>query len=114
MDEKKILHIFWTNSDPLTSQHMVMMYATNAMLRHWWDGVTVVIWGATAKLAAEDEIIQEKIKAAMHAGVQFSACIACAVNLGVKDTLEGLGIEVRPWGQSLTELIQSGSPLITI
>lgn len=32
MTENK-LNILWTNSDPMTSHHMVMMYATNAMLR---------------------------------------------------------------------------------
>ena len=40
------LNILWTNADPLTSHNMVVMYATNAILRQWWDEVTVIIWGA--------------------------------------------------------------------
>jgi hypothetical protein len=80
---------------------MVMMYATNSMLRHWWQDVTVIIWGATARLAAENEAIQERIKIAQRAGVRFSACVACARELGVVDALESMDIEVKPWGESL-------------
>lgn len=50
MAEPKNVHILWTNADLHTSQFMVMMYARNSMLRGWWDHVTVIIWGATAKL----------------------------------------------------------------
>lgn len=74
MEEKNHLYILWTNADVLTSDKMVMMYATNAMLSKWWNAVTVIIWGATAKLAAENELIRTKIMLAQHAGVKFSAC----------------------------------------
>ena len=69
MEEKNSLHILWTNADVETSQLMVMMYATNSMINHWWDGVTVIIWGATARLAAQNAQIQESIKVAMNVGV---------------------------------------------
>jgi len=93
---------------------MVMMYATNCMLKGWWDSVTVIVWGATAKYAATDEGIQEYIKIAQHAGVKFSACISCANKLGVTGELEALGLEVIPWGPPLTDILQNGEPLITI
>lgn len=108
------LHILWTNADPLTAHHMVMMYATNSMLNSWWDNVTVVIWGATAKYVAEDKDIQEKMKAAQHAGVKFSACISCANNLEVKDKLEELDIEVIRWGEKLSNLLKDGEKVITV
>lgn len=111
---KKHLNILWTNADPLTSHNMVMMYATNSLTHQWWDEVTVIIWGATAKYVAEDEKIQERIRMAMHVGVKFSACVACAENLGVTKLLEDMGIEVIPWGAPLTELLQSGAPLLTV
>ena len=110
----RCLNLLWTNADPATSHHMVMMYATNSMLRGWWDEVTVIVWGATAKYAAEDEDIQEKIRMAMHVGVKFSACIACAENLGVKKALEDMGMEVIAWGEPLTRLLQSDAVLLTI
>lgn len=114
MTEEKNLTILWTNADINTSKFMVMMYATNSMIYHWWDSVTVVIWGATAKLVAEDESIQELLKTAANVGVSFSACVACARQLGVKDELKALGIEVKPWGEPLSQLIQGGGHLITV
>jgi hypothetical protein len=114
MEEKTNLHILWANADITTSLQMVMMYATNAKLREWWDTVTVIIWGATAKLTAENKEIQEAIKKAQQAGVTFSACIACADNLGVKEKLEALNIQVIAWGVPLTQLLQSDAKLLTV
>ena len=111
---EKHLHILWTNADIETSVYMVMMYAKNSMLRKWWDRVTVIIWGKTARLAAEDRMMQEQIKLAQLSGVEFSACISCASQLGVEEKLRELGIEVIPWGAPLTELLQSGAPLLTV
>ncbi len=114
MEEAKSLYILWTNADLHTSQLMVMMYARNSMLRGWWDNVTVIVWGATAKLLAENETIQEHFKMAGQAGVRFSACVACARQLGVAEKLEELGVEVIPWGEPLTNILQNGEKLITI
>ena len=114
MNEKKTLYILWTNADVETARYMVMMYATNSMLHKWWDSVTVIVWGATARLVAENEIIQENIQVAAHAGVHFSACAACARQLGVSDKLKELGLEVKYWGEPLTELIKNDEKLITI
>lgn len=114
MEEKNSLHILWTNADMDTSLRMVMMYATNSMIEHWWEDVTVIIWGATARLAAENDQIQEAIKVAMNVGVKFSACMACARQLGVVEKLESMGIEVKGWGKPLTELLQGNEKLLTI
>lgn len=113
MEERK-LHILWTNADPLTSHNMVMMYAVNSLTHQWWDEVTVIIWGATADYAAKDPDIQERIRAAMHVGVKFTACIQCAINLGVREKLEEMGVEVKGWGEPLTKLLRDGKHLITV
>jgi hypothetical protein len=114
MSESNRLFILWTNADILTSDKMVMMYATNSMLKHWWGEVTVIIWGATAKLAAENTTIKEKIKMAQHAGVKFSACKACADQLGVSEVLTDLGVELIYWGEGLTEILKENEKLITV
>lgn len=113
MNEKK-LTMLWTNGDVETSLFMVLMYATNSILHQWWDEVTVVLWGAPARLAAENEDVRQKIRMAQHAGVRFEACIACAEQLGVVEQLKELGIALRGWGNPLTELLQSGAPLLTV
>ena len=108
------LYILWTNANPLTAEHMVMMYAENAVLREWWNKVTIIIWGATSKLVAENKEIQASIARAKESGVEFSGCISCARNLGTVERLEALGIELIPWGVPLTELIKEGAHLLTV
>jgi hypothetical protein len=114
MMNPKHLHILWTSQDPITAQTMVLHYATNSLLHDFWEQVTVILWGGAAKLAAEDERIQERMAMASHAGVRFQVCVSCARTLGAEDTLSGLGVEVLPMGQALTDLIQSGAPLLTV
>lgn len=114
MEKSNRLYILWTNADILTADKMVMMYATNSMMNQWWEEVTVIIWGATAKLVAENDLIQTKIKIAQHAGVHFSACKACVDQLGVTDKIADLGIEVMYWGEGLTNLLKKEEKLITI
>jgi hypothetical protein len=114
MKDKDHLYILWTNSDPLTADKMVFMYALNSLKKGWWQEVTVVIWGSTTKLTGENADIQSKIKELSAEGVKFSACKACADELGVTDKLIAQGIEVKYWGQPLTDIIKSGQPLLTI
>jgi hypothetical protein len=50
----------------------------------------------------------------MNVGVKFSACIACARQLGVVEKLEELSIEVIAWGRPLTGLLKNNEKLLTI
>ena len=108
------LYVLWTNDNPITAEKMVFMYTTNSLIHGWWEKVTLIVWGAPAKLVGEDVGIQSKIKDAQAAGVHVTACKACADQLGVTETLEALDIEVKYWGQPLTELLKSDARLITI
>jgi len=112
--EKRELHLLWTNADIETSLYMVIMYATNSMAHRYWDEVTVILWGATPNLVAKNDAIQDAMRIAMNVGVQFSACISCAERYGVVDALRALGAQVVPWGEPLSELLRSGSPLLTV
>lgn len=114
MGDMNMLHILWTNADVITAEKMVLMYALNSITQHWWEAVTVIIWGAPAKLVAENTLIQEKIRLAISVGVHFSACKACTDQLGVTDTLSDLGIEVVYWGDGLTEILKDNKKLLTI
>jgi hypothetical protein len=114
MSESKKLYILWTSADLIVSEKMVMMYGINSKINYWWDEVTIIIWGASAILAAENELIQEKIKEAIHVGVNVSACKACADQLGVSDKLVELGVEVKYWGKHLTEILTENEKLLSI
>jgi hypothetical protein len=54
MPTKNKLYILWTNDNFITAEKMVFMYGINAKKRDWWDEVTLIIWGATAKLVSEN------------------------------------------------------------
>ena len=114
MEGKKVLYILWTNADLETARLMVMMYATNSKLNRLWDEVTVILWGPTVRLVAENEMIQGLMQTSVQAGVKFSACISCAHQLGVAEKLEALGIDVIPWVQPFTDILQNKEHLLTV
>jgi len=47
-------------------------------------------------------------------GIHIIACKACADQLGVKESIEKLGIEVDYTGELLTSILKSKEALITI
>jgi len=114
MTEKKTLHILWTNDNLITSKLMVFMYGMRAKTKGLWENVTIIVWGATAKLVSENSEIQSIIKEAQEAGVHISGCRSCAEELGVVDKLESLDIELIRWGIPLTELLKADEKLLTI
>lgn len=114
MAEKNHLYILWTNGDLITAEKMVFMYGINALLQGWWEKVTLIVWGAPTKLAAENAGIQKKIRKAQEAGVHITACKACADQLGATETLEKIGVEVIYWGDPLTEILKNNETLLTV
>jgi len=112
--ERTHLYVLWTNDNPVTAEKMVFMYTINSLVHGWWEKVTLIIWGAPAKLVSEDVDIQKKITEALDAGVHITACKACADQLGVTEALEKLRIEVKYWGQPLTEILKNNEPLLTV
>lgn len=111
---KDNLLILWTNADPNTAEMMVFMYAKNAKINKWWDDITIIVWGATAKLVAENKNIQEKLLELKSIGVEVSFCISCATKLGVVDQIKELGLELKAWGIPLTTFIKNDAKILTI
>ncbi len=54
-DSKDHCFIIWTSGDRDVAIKMVFMYAKNAKLKGWWNDVTMVIWGPSAKLLSQDK-----------------------------------------------------------
>lgn len=107
------LVIVWTSDDPYTAERMVLMYAHASKTAGWFDGVTLIIWGPSAKMVAENIKIQEKLLA-MHAdGVEIRACIVCANMYEVTDELRALGFDVQGMGKPLTDYLKSGARVMT-
>lgn len=112
--EKNHLYLLWTTADKMTAEKMVFMYTVNSLIHGWWEYVTLIIWGATAQLAAEDEGIREMIRNAIKNGVHVTACKACTEQLGVTADIQALGVEVKYWGAPLTEILKADEKLLTV
>jgi hypothetical protein len=111
-DRTRLL-VVWTSGDRDVALKMVLMYTGNAKKHGWWDDVTLLVWGPSQQLLAEDEVLQGEIAASINLGVRVIACKACADSYPVTDKLESLGVEVFYTGVFLTDWIKSGAPVIT-
>jgi len=114
MAEKNHLYLLWTNDNILTAEKMVFMYTVNSLIHGWWEEVTLIIWGATAKLSAEDKAIQDMILDALEKGVHVMACKACTDQLGITPEIEALGVKVKYMGVPLTDILKQNETLLTI
>jgi hypothetical protein len=114
-EEKTADHllIVWTSGDPDIAHKMVFMYAFNAQKNGWWDQVTLLVWGPSAKLSSEDKDIQSALARMKDQGVELFACKGCADQYGVSPKLEEMGIDVKYTGTYLTDFLKSGKKVIT-
>lgn len=107
------LLIVWTSGDPDVAHKMVFMYAYNAQKNGWWDQVTLLVWGPSAKLSSEDSGIQESLQKMKEQGVELLACKGCADQYGISEKLEDIGITVKYTGTYLTDFIKSDKKVIS-
>jgi hypothetical protein len=107
------LNVIWSSGDRDIAMKMVFMYTLNSKLRGWWEAIELIVWGPSAKLLSEDKELQEQIQKMLEAGVQISACKACADSYGVSDALTVMGIEVRYMGEPLTKILKDSQKIIT-
>jgi len=77
------LCVVWTSGDPGVAKNVCFMYTHNAKRAGWLGVVHLVVWGPSAKLLAENEDLQNEVKAMQKTGVVVEACLACAQNYGV-------------------------------
>jgi hypothetical protein len=111
---KEKLVILWTSGDRDVALKMVFMYTFNAMKNNWWEDITLVVWGPSAKLLTEDKELQEYLARIIESGVTVKACKGCADQYGVSGKLEELGITVLYIGKEFTDYIKEGREILTI
>jgi hypothetical protein len=107
------LAVVWTSGDPEVAHRVCFMYTDNAKKQKWFDEVTLIVWGPSARLLAGDKDLQAEIKNMMNDGVKVQACLACADSYGVTEQLRKLGLEVKYMGKPLTDLIKGGWKILT-
>jgi len=107
------LAVVWTSADPDVAHRMCLMYTHAAKTARWFDDVRLVVWGPSARLLSGDKDLQAKVQAMQRDGVQVQACIVCADSYGVTARLRELGIEVKPMGQPLSDLLKQDWKVLT-
>ena len=115
MTEKEdSLIVLWTSGDPEVALKMVFMYTLNCKLQGWWNEVTLIVWGPSAKILSENPQLQRVIQKMKDAGVILEACKACADLYHVSPKLKELGIDVKYMGQHLTEYLKSDKVVLSL
>ena len=101
------LVVIWTSGDREVALKMAFMYTFNCKRFEWgWKDVTLVVWGPSAKLLAEDKELQEHIVDMKEKGVKLFACKKCSDMYNVSGDLKRLGIEVKYMGKPLTDYLR--------
>jgi len=107
------LAVIWSSGDPEVANKVCLMYTQNAKKQKWFDEVTLIVWGPSAKLLATDRELQTTIKSMLKDGVKIQACRACSDSYGVSNDLRELGIEVKYMGKPLTDILKQGWKVLT-
>lgn len=110
--ENKLM-VIWSSADKEVAEKMIFLYSTNSKIRAWFQDVTIVIWGPSAKLACEDSHIQDLIKKAIDNGVKVDACKTCSDMYGLSNELIDLGVDVKYAGAPLTEHLKANGKVLT-
>ena len=110
-DDKLV--VLWTSGDPEVAEKVCFMYTHNAKRQGWFDEVTLVVWGPSAKLLSENPALRERVKAMIADGIAVEACVACANMYGVASDLSVLGIDVKGMGVPLTDYLKSDAKVLT-
>jgi len=100
------LLIVWSSGEREVATKLILLYGSVMLERQYWDEATIMLWGPSAKLLANDAELQEKVKTLQKTGVKFNACVVCSDDYGVSKELEALDIELIHTGEMLTEALQ--------
>jgi len=104
---KNELLIVWSSGEKEVAKKLVLLYGSVMLERKYWDSATIMIWGPSAKLLADDVELQEQMQVVQKSGVKFNACVVCTDEYGVSKKLKSLGVELIHTGEMLTEALQS-------
>jgi hypothetical protein len=91
----------------MVAERVALMYTGVAQQYGLFEEVSVIIWGPSQKLVAENKDVQAKLKDMAAKGVKLNACVTCANMYGVADQLKALGINVDIMGVPLTNALKA-------
>ena len=105
IDSTKLV-VLWTTGEKEVFTKMVNIYLYAAKKQEWFNRITLIIWGPSAKLLAGDKELQKMVRKLKKNGVILEACIWCANQYGVAENLKQLGVDVKGMGSPLTKYLK--------
>lgn len=106
-NEKNKLLIVWSSGEVEVAKKLILLYGSVMLERKYWDEATIMVWGPSARLLAENKELQKQMLVVQKTGVKFNACVVCAEDYGVTHELKSLGIDLIHTGEMLTSALQS-------
>ena len=104
---KNKLLIVWSSGEIEVARKLILLYGSVMLDRKYWDEATIMVWGPSAELLAQDKELQKQMLVVQKTGVKFNACVVCADDYGVSNVLSDLDIELIHTGEMLTESLQN-------
>lgn len=106
--KKNNIVVLWTSGDLEVAEKVCFMYTENAKKNDWFEQVVLVVWGPSAKLLSENQMLQERIKSMLKTGVVVEACMRCTDMYGVTDQFKKMNIDVKGMGDELSNYLKDG------
>nr|MBD3623730.1 DsrE family protein [Sunxiuqinia sp.] len=106
--KKNNIVVLWTSGDPEVAEKVCLMYTEAAKKNRWFEQVALVVWGPSAKLLSENQMLQDEIRTIQDLGVQVEACKRCTDIYGVTDQFKKMNIDVKGMGDELSNYLKEG------
>jgi len=103
------LLVIWSSGDREVAMDTCITYLERAVKNKWFNGATLIIWGPSARLLANDKELQARIELIIDMGAKVLASAESASSYGVADKLKELGIDVKPMDASATNVIRASN-----
>jgi hypothetical protein len=108
------LVVIWRSGDADMFHTGVYLFTLNAKRFHWFDQVTLLLWGPSQKLLLADADVQRKVKEMQSAGVRVVADIDPSLDYDIESELRAVPIEVTIMGGQLVGVLKRGVRILSI
>lgn len=103
---KNKLLIIITTQNVESIMKFPLLYGGVSLPRGYWKRVHIMFWGASIKVAQENETVRSKVQEIHKEGVEFSSCIVCANEYNAVEALEEINIVCNHTGELLTKALK--------
>jgi hypothetical protein len=105
--------VILSSGDREVALEVGLVYPLNAVKNRWMDGVKLIIFGPSEKIAAYDTEVRGRIEELQEAGIDVMACKWCADRMKITTALEDAGVEVVYVGPIISQMLKDGWASLT-